>query len=143
MKKIFYLLFAVCLFAGCSSGDDDNDPDDPNTNPEVPATESLKEQTFSGYFSTYDDGDAPAYDMYRIYSFTSDKEVTEYVTKNSADGDTIAEYKGTYAYTHPDLQLNIVIPIIDDERIHKATMNNSQNEFSYPISGTNFTFKKK
>lgn len=143
MKKIFTLLLIAVFCFGCSSDDDGTDPDDPNTNPEVPATESLKGQTFSGFFSTHDNGNDPAYDMYRVYTFTSDKEVTEYVTKNSVDGDTIAEYKGTYAYTHPDLQLNIIIPITNDERIHKATMNNARNEFSYPISGVNLTFKKK
>jgi hypothetical protein len=144
MKKIFTLLIIAVFCFGCSSDDDGTDPDpnNPNTNPEVPATESLKGQIFSGYFSTYDDGDAPAYDMYRIYSFISDKEVIEYVTKNSANGDTIAEYKGSYAYAHPDLQLTI-IRVGDIENIHKATMNDAKNEFSYPISGSNLIFKKK
>ena len=139
MKKIFtLLLFAVFCF-GCSSDDDGTDPDDPNTNPEVPATESLEGQTFAGFFQKSTIGD---YDMYRVYSFISDKNVIEYVTRYSIEGDTIAEYKGSYAYTYPDLQLKIV-RIGDMEDVHKGTMNDARNEFSYPISGCNLIFKKK
>lgn len=141
MKKLLTLLLFVTLFVSCSSDDDGTDSDNPNTKPEVPAKESLKGQSFSGYFSTYDDGDAPAYDMYRIYSFISDKEVIEYVTKNSVEGDTIAEYKGTYAYSHPDLQLIIIRLNIDND--HRAKMNDAHNEFYYPFSGKDLAFKKK
>ncbi|GEM_PF-5167892 len=137
MKKLLTLLLFTTLFVSCSSDDDNNGPDEP----EIPKTESLKGQTFSGFFSSYDNGDDPAYDMYRTYSFTSDKEFTEYATRDAVDGDVIAEYKGTYSYKHPNLVLTITRVGIEME--HQATMNDVKSEFSYPISDGKLIFKKK
>jgi len=132
MKKLLTLLLFATLLFSCSS-DDDND----DNGPETSKTESLKGQSFSGFFSKSSDGD---FDMYRVYTFTSDKEVTEYVTKNSADGDIISTYKGTYTYKHPNL--NLIITRFGEIE-HQASMNDARNEFSYPISGGTLTFKKK
>lgn len=139
MKKFLTLLLFVTLFVSCSS-DDNND----NNGPETPKTESLKGQSFYSFLRIENDlAEGTTYDVYRVFTFTSDKEVTEHTAKGSADGDTLFIHKGTYTYTHPDLK----IKIDEDGFFMDATVkiNDAKNEFSYKSAPNSETliFKKR
>ena len=139
MKKIFTLLLLAVFCFGCSS-DDDNDPDTSKTDPDIPATESLKGQTFYSFVRT-EDAYIEVYDVYRVFSFTSDTDVIEHQAKGTPDGDTLyLPNKGKYAYSHPDLQFRIH-DNLDFDFI--ATMNDEKTEFTYSNPGKSYTFKKK
>lgn len=129
MKRLIYLLLILPLLISCSSGENLNH--DIPKDPEIPSSESLKGKSFYTFLRT-DNDYKEIYDVYRVFTFTSDKDVIEYQAKGSPSGDTLyVSNKGKYSYSHPNLQIKISGNLSFD---FIGKMNDKRDEFTYKYS---------